>query len=65
MNKSAGEFTICEDFERLNQLKCVAPESIQAQRELNHLEQIGNLTKAIFSESLKKINIQTETKKIH
>ena len=54
MNKSAGGFTVCEDFERLHQLKCVAPEQIQAKRELNRLEQIENPLKAFFKNKLKK-----------
>ena len=34
-NKSAGRFAVCEDFWRLNHLKCEAPESLQAKREPN------------------------------
>ena len=58
-NKSAGRFAICEDFWRLNQLKCGAPEFIQAQREPNPSEQTGNMLKAFFQNLQKKLNIQT------
>ena len=34
-DRSAGRFTVCEDFGRFKQLKCSAPESTQAQREPN------------------------------
>ena len=47
-NKSVGRFTVCEDFWRLNHLKCKAPESIQAKREPNPSEQIENMPKAFF-----------------
>ena len=32
---SAGRFTVCEDFGRLNHPKCEAPQSLQAKREPN------------------------------
>ena len=34
-NKSVGRFTVCEDFWRLNHLKCGAPELTQAKRAPN------------------------------
>ena len=59
-NKSVGRFTVCEDFWRLNHLKCKAPESIQAKREPNPSEQTGNLTKAVFQNLQKKLDIQAK-----
>ena len=47
-NESAVRFAVCEDFWRLNQLKCGAPELIQAKREPNPSEQTVNLPEAIF-----------------
>ena len=34
-DRSAGRFTVCEDFGRFKQLKCSAPKSTQAKREPN------------------------------
>ena len=56
-NKSAGRFSVCEDFWRLNQLKCEAPEVIQAEREPNPSGQIENMPKAFF-QNLQKLNLQ-------
>ena len=56
-NKSAGRFAVCEDFWRLNHLKCEAPEVIQAEREPNPSEQIENMPKAFF-QNLQKLNLQ-------
>ena len=53
-NKSVSGFTICEDFVRLNRLKCVAPKFLQAKREHNRLEQIVNPLRAFFQNLKKK-----------
>lgn len=47
-DKSVDRKIICEDFGRLHQLKCVAPQQIQAKREPNRLEQIIFLSRAVF-----------------
>ena len=54
-NESAGRFTVCEDFWRLNYLKCEAPEAMQAKREPNPSEQTGNMPEALFQNLRKKL----------
>ena len=53
-NKSAGRFIVCEDFWRLNQLKCGAPESIQAKREPNPSGANWKYAGSVLSEFAKK-----------
>ena len=56
-NKSAGRFTVCEDFWRLNQLECGAPESIQAEREPNPSVANWKYAGSVLSEFIKKLDI--------
>ena len=64
-NKSAGRFSVCEDFWRLNHLKCGAPELIQAKREPNPSEQIGNMPKAFFQNLQKNSKLKLNSRKFY
>lgn len=53
MNRSASEFVICEDFVRLYQLKCEAPEVLQAKREHNPSGTNRKSAESVLSEFIK------------
>ena len=57
-NESAVRFAVCEDFWRLNQLKCGAPELIQAKREPNPSGANWKYAESVLSEFAKKFGIR-------